>query len=309
VAAARGSVTIGGGRQQQEGNGAMTEAALEANAAQRRYWNTVAGPRWVAAPGFRERRNQESLQMLLGRLAAAPGESALEIGCGTGALTLPLADVVGPQGRVVAVDIAEPMLGLARQRVAERGLGQVRLLLGDAQVFEFEPAAFDLATSRMGVMFFADPVAAFGNIRGALRPGGRLVFACWAPLAENRHWLISYDIALRHLGPPAAPEGRAPGPLAFGDPDYIRRVLMAAGFADISVDRAYPTIVCGSPEEEARQALSMGPTARLVEAKAADDATRTAIAREIETAYADAAGSGPLRLPATIFLVAARRPA
>ena len=53
----------------------------------------------------------------------------------------------------------------------------------------------------MGVMFFADPVAAFRNIGGALKPGGRLVFACWAPLAENRHWLISYDIALRHLGP------------------------------------------------------------------------------------------------------------
>src|SRR5947209_18047405 len=99
----------------------MAEELLDANAVQRRYWNTVAGPRWVAAPGFRERRNQESLALLLARLGLEGGESVLEIGCGTGALTLPLAAAVG-----------------------ERGVRNVTLLSGDAQVFEFEPAAFDL---------------------------------------------------------------------------------------------------------------------------------------------------------------------
>ena len=181
----------------------MTAQVPDANEAMRHYWNTVAGPRWVASPGFRERRNQESLALLLDCLRLTGGESVLEIGCGTGAVTLPLAEAVGEHGRVVAVDISEPMLGVARQRVDESGMHNVTLLLGDAQVMALEPAAFDVATSRMGVMFFADPVAAFRNIGGALKPGGRLVFACWAPLAENRHWLISYDIALRHLGPPA----------------------------------------------------------------------------------------------------------
>jgi SAM-dependent methyltransferase len=159
----------------------MTGEAHDANAAQRSYWNTVAGPRWVAAPGFRERRNRESMALLLARLGDIAGHSVLEIGCGTGAMTLPIATAVGEHGRVVAVDISEPMLGAARERVAERGLRNVTLLLGDAQVFDFEPAAFDLATSRMGVMFFADPAAAFRNIAGALKPGGRFVFACWAP--------------------------------------------------------------------------------------------------------------------------------
>jgi SAM-dependent methyltransferase len=280
----------------------------EANARQRRYWNEIAGPRWVASPGFRERRNQESLALLLGRLGLTGGESVLEIGCGTGALTLPLAAAVGENGRVVAIDISEPMLGLARQRVAEHGLHNVALQLGDAQIFEFEKAAFDLATSRMGVMFFADPAAAFRNIGTAVKPGGRLVFACWAPLAENRHWLVSYDIAERYLGPPAPPPAHQPGPLAFGDPGYIRRVLATAGFVEVNVDRAHPTIVCGSPEEEARQALMMGPTARLIEEKKPPEAIRQKIAEEIEAAFADA-GSDPLRLPATIFLVAARWPA
>ncbi len=286
----------------------MSGEALDANAAQRRYWNTVAGPRWVASPGFRERRNQQSLAMLLARLGVAGGESVLEIGCGTGALTLPLAAAVGEQGRVVAVDISEPMLGAARRRVDEGGLRNVTLLLGDAQVFPLEPAGFDLATSRMGVMFFADPVAAFRNIGGALKPGGRLVFACWGPLAENRHWLIAHDIALRHLGPPAPQPAHEPSPLAFADPDYLRAVLSAAGFAAITVERAHPMIVCGAPEEEARQALAMGPTARLIEEKQPAEAIRQTIAGEIEAAFAAEVSAGEIRLPTTIFLVAAHRP-
>src|SRR6202011_1571902 len=110
------------------------------------------------------------------RVWIAGGESVLEIGCGTGALTVPLAAAVGEHGRVIAVDISEPMLEVARQRVGECALRNVTLLLGDPQVFEFEPVAFDLATSRMGVMFFADPAAAFRNIGSALKLGGRLVF-------------------------------------------------------------------------------------------------------------------------------------
>jgi SAM-dependent methyltransferase len=285
----------------------MAAESADANAGQRRYWNEVAGPRWVAAPGFRERRNQESLALLLARLGLVGCESVLEVGCGTGALTLPLAAAVGEHGSIVAIDISEPMLRVARQRVEERGLQNVTLRLGDAQVFAFQRAAFDLATSRMGVMFFADPTAAFRNIGAAVKPGGRLIFACWAPLSENQHWLISYDIAIRHLGPPAAPPAHEPGPLAFGDPEYIHRVLAAAGFVEVNVDRAHPTIVCGSPEEEARQALLMGPTARLIEEKKPTEAIRQTIAQEIEAAFASA-GSDPLRLPATIFVVSARWP-
>lgn len=287
----------------------MAEETRDANAVMRRYWNEVAGPRWAAAPGSRERRNRESLALLLARLGLEGGEQVLEIGCGTGALTLPLAAAVGERGRIVAVDIAEPMLATARQRVAERGLRNVSLNLGDAQVFAFESAVFDVATSRMGVMFFADPAAAFRNIGGALKPGGRLVFACWGPLAENRHWLVAHDVAVRHLGPPAPKPAHEPGPLAFADPDFIRGLLGAAGFAEIAVERAHPTIIGNSPAEEARQALAMGPTARLLEEKNPDEATRQRIARDIEAAFAAEAGAdAEIRLPGTIFLVTARKP-
>jgi ubiquinone/menaquinone biosynthesis C-methylase UbiE len=286
----------------------MTTDGKDPNEAQRDYWNRIAGPRWVASPGFRERRNQESLALLLACIRPAGGENVLEIGCGTGAVTIPLAKAVGEHGHVVAVDISEPMLNAARQRVGESGMRNVTLLSGDAQVLAFEPAAFDIATSRMGVMFFSDPVAAFRNIGSSLKSDGRLVFACWAPLAENPHWLISYDIAIRHLGPPAPSRGYVPGPLAFGDPNHIREVLSAAGFTDIEIERAHPMIIGASPEEEARQALVMGPTARLIEEKQPADPIRQVIAEEISAAFAAAARSGPLRLHGTIFLVTARHP-
>ena len=197
------------------------------------------------------------------------------------------------------------MLGVARQRIAERGLRNVTLLHGDAQVLEFEPAAFDLATSRMGVMFFADPVAAFRNI-GARAEAGRAPRLRLLGAARGEPALADF---LRHraapFGPPAPSPAHEPGPLAFADPEYIRGILAAAGFAEITVERAHPTIIGGSPEEEARHALMMGPTARLIEEKKPTETTRQMIAQEIEAAFATEASSGPIRLPATIFLVTA----
>ena len=115
----------------------MTESNI-ANTAQHEYWNTVAGPRWVGLGGLVERRVRAVNDLLLARSEVAAGESVLEIGCGTGAATVPFAEAVGDHGRVVGVDISEPMLAGARKRIAESGLGNVTLLQADAQVHRFE---------------------------------------------------------------------------------------------------------------------------------------------------------------------------
>jgi ubiquinone/menaquinone biosynthesis C-methylase UbiE len=127
----------------------MTENGT-ANAAQQEYWNTVAGPRWVGLGGFVERRVRAANDLLLARAGVAPGEAVLEVGCGTGAATLPLAEAVGESGRVVGVDISEPMLAVARRNAAESGLRNISLLQADAQVYGFEPDRFDLIASRSG---------------------------------------------------------------------------------------------------------------------------------------------------------------
>src|SRR5947207_976971 len=95
---------------------------------------------------------------------------------------MPFAKAVGPDDQVIGVDISEPMLAYARKRIAESGLGNISLMQADAQVHPFERNRFDLIASRFGVMFFADPFAAFGSLLLAARPGGRLSFVCWAPL-------------------------------------------------------------------------------------------------------------------------------
>src|SRR5436190_17677788 len=164
------------------------------NAAMRRYWNEVAGPRWVERAEIQEARNIEVAQILLREAKAAAGERVLDVGCGPGATALPLAAAVGPSGHVTGVDISEPMLGLLRQRVAEQRIANLTPLLADAQTHAFPPASFDLITSRFGVMFFADPFAAFRNLCAAQRPGGRLCMAVWAGMADNVHWQIPFEI-------------------------------------------------------------------------------------------------------------------
>ena len=280
----------------------------EANAAQREYWNTVAGPRWVGLGGLVERRVRAVNDLLLARSTVAPGERVLEIGCGTGAATVPLAEAVGERGQVIGVDIAEPMLAGARQRISQSGLGNIMLLQADAQTYRFEPSSFDLITSRFGVMFFADPIAAFRNLRSAARPGGRLCFACWGPLAENRHWLISYEVALRHLGPPAPKDPRAPGPFAFADQDYVRSILEQAEYRAIEIHRETPDIIGSTPAEEAEFACIMGPSRVLIDEKQPDDATLARIKQEMTEAFAAFAQDKGMMLPSTVFLATARRP-
>jgi SAM-dependent methyltransferase len=209
---------------------------------------------------------------------------------------------------VVGVDISEPMLASARQRVADSGFGNISLVQADAQVHRLEAGGFDLIVSRFGVMFFADPVAAFSNLLPAARPGARLYFVCWGPIEENKHWMVPYEVALRHLGPPAPTPPHAPGPLAFSDRDYVRSILQRAGFADVVIDRETPDIIGSTPAEEAEYACVMGPPARLIEEKKPGDTVRETIKREMTEAFAAYARGGPMLLPSTVFLVTARHP-
>src|ERR1041385_3468988 len=100
-------------------------AASSSNAEMRRYWNEVAGPRWVDRAEVQEARNIEVAELLLREAQARPGEQVLDVGCGPGATAIPLAAAVGPTGQVTGADISEPMLGLLRERIAERGIANL----------------------------------------------------------------------------------------------------------------------------------------------------------------------------------------
>jgi SAM-dependent methyltransferase len=116
------------------------------------------------------------------------------------------------------------------------GITNVTFEVGDAQTRRFEPASADVVISRFGVMFFDDPVAAFTNLHGALRPQGRLVFACWQEMLSNEWIAVPAVAALQHLPAPEPGPADAPGPFSFADPQHVHAVLAEAGYHDITLD-------------------------------------------------------------------------
>src|SRR5258707_8181000 len=153
----------------------------------------------------------------LAALAPHPGESVLDIGCGGGETALDLVRAVAPDGTVVGIDLSAAVLAFAQR--AAQGCERVRFVQADAEVFPFEPASFDAAFSRFGVMFFADPAAAFINISRSLRPNGRLAFVCCRALEIKPLAIMTLKTSSAHLPTTHAHVPEAPGPFAFANPD------------------------------------------------------------------------------------------
>ncbi len=203
---------------------------MAVNQAQREQWNAESQVRtWPK----RERITGMISGPLLDMLRLQPGERILDVGCGGGLAALEAAKTVTPSGAVTGFDISIPLVGLATRRAAEAKIEHARFFAGDAQLDDIPGGPFDATMSQFGVMFFSDPVAAFANIRRHLRPGGRVVLACWQAAAKNT-WFPGPVLA-RYQPPPVASAGGGPppGPFAFGDADYVRSLLRRAGFDEI----------------------------------------------------------------------------
>jgi SAM-dependent methyltransferase len=229
------------------------------------------------------------------------GERVIDIGCGCGDTSMELARRVGPSGTVTGADISLPMLDIARRRAEALSLGWARFLEADAQVHDFEPV--DAAFSRFGVMFFADPVAAFANIRKALAPSGRLGFVCWRAMAEN-HWMALPLAAVQRLAPATPPlPADAPGPFAFADRDRLKRILADAGFADVSIEPHDQGIGQNDLESAVRTTMNMGPIGAALRE---NPQLRAPIREAVHIALAPYAGAAGVRLPSATWIVTAR---
>src|SRR5215831_3950833 len=202
------------------------------NAAQIAYWNGPGGDRWVSHQRMQDALLAEVAERLIERAAPHDGETVLDIGCGAGTTSIVLAQRVAPDGRVLGVDVSAPLLERARQH-APAGL-PLEFALGDATVYPFAPGAADLLFSRFGIMFFADPAKSFANMRGGLRAGARVVFACWRAPRENPWLMLPLQAAYRHVPrlPEAGPED--PGLFSFASEPRVRSILERAGFGAIA---------------------------------------------------------------------------
>jgi ubiquinone/menaquinone biosynthesis C-methylase UbiE len=183
-------------------------------------------------------------------LKIAPRDCVLDIGCGVGQSTREAARAAS-EGSAVGVDISEEMLRVARRRSAEEGLRNVAFELADAQDHAFPAAHFDLCISRFGVMFFADPIAAFANIARAMRPDARLALMVWQGQKLNE-WSTAIQ---RALAAEDAPSASAPATFSLGDRAATTRLLTAAGFTSIDFSEVHEPVFYGPDVDAAQEAI------------------------------------------------------
>jgi SAM-dependent methyltransferase len=273
------------------------------NAQQIEYWNGPAGERWARAQDRIDRHLGLITEALLSMAAPREGERVLDIGCGGGTTALVIRERVGPEGAVTGIDISTPNLAVAQAR-AHAGMADVQFIEGDAAAYEFQPT-FDLVFSRFGVMFFAEPAAAFANIRKALVRNGRLAFVCWRTFRENEWSYAPYEAALSLLPPQEATDPHAPGPFAFADSGRVTQILGDAGFGEIAIESLDTTVNMGTNVEEAVvEALTLGPLARA--AADLDEKTRAEIGARVAPIVGRYKTPYGITPPAAVWLVSAR---
>jgi len=275
------------------------------NADQIAYWNGAGGQRWADRQPVQDILLQPVADILIDRARIKAGERVLDVGCGSGSTTFAFARAVGPSGHVMGIDISGPMLARARE-VTPKG-APVEFVLADATVHSFTPENFDLLASRFGVMFFADPALSFANLRKALRPSGRLAFACWREARENPLFMTPLQAVYRHVPkmPQVGPED--PGPFSFASQGRVNRILSAAGFSDVAMEPcnlALDIAVGGGLDAAVKGALQVGPAAR-----ALADQPREVVAaatQSMREALAPHAKGQTVPLDAAIWIVTAK---
>lgn len=208
----------------------------ETNEEQKKTWNNEQAVDWIAWKEPLEWMLRSLTDSIISHAGLKGGERVLDVGCGCGDTMLDLLARVGMSGNVTGIDISEPMLQVALNRVRNFGYTNYSLINNDAQTVEFPEQSFDLVFSRLGIMFFEDPVSAFKQFHKALKPGGRIEFVAWQD-ADKNEWIREPQAAVAKVIQLPDPEPpRSPGLFAFADPDYVREILEAAGFANIDID-------------------------------------------------------------------------
>ena len=237
----------------------MSELTI-ANQEQREFWSDIKGDLWVTLQPRIDTMLATFGDKALDTLNPQSGERILEIGCGTGTTTLALGGRVGTSGEILAADLSRPMLNKAIERANVSAEHPITFVEADAQVHSFPTATFDAVYSRFGVMFFDDPVAAFRNIRKAVRPGGRMAYVCWADRKANPWIRIPAGAAKAFLDLPAPPPDDAPGQFSMENEHRVQQILHDAGWSDIGLERFTVDGSIGSNAADAASFITkMGP--------------------------------------------------
>ena len=275
-----------------------------ANAEQARSWDGDDGDHWTENAAQYEAAVAAPYARMREALAIKPADRVLDIGCGTGETTIDAARAAR-EGSALGVDLSSRMLAYARERARNAGVVNATFEQADAQVHPFEAGVFDLAMSRTGGMFFADPVAAYRNIGRALRPSGRLVLLTWQGIERNE-WIREVQTAFAAGRDMQGPPPSGPGPFSLSEPDVVRSVLERAGFRDVELTPVEEPFSFGRNADEAYAFMSTSGLARGMLGEA-DDATRARALRDLRATFeAHDTGNGVIYRSAAWIISAVR---
>lgn len=292
----------------------MTEAIreVEDNVEATEAWNGPLFDVWmeyrdVVAEGLRDHG-----EMALAANPPQAGDRALDIGCGLGDATVRLAGLVGPRGHAHGVDVAERMIETATQEAADAGVANVSFAACDVETCTFDQT-FDYAFSRMGTMFFANPVVALRNVREALAPGGRLNMVVWRRKLDNDFVNRAELVVAKYLDEPEESDVPrcGPGPFSMANADTVSDVLRHAGYEDIRLARQdLPYKIGNSLEQAVAFNMALGPAAEVLRMwgeRAAE--IRPMIAGDLREALASyVVDDGAVIAPSSTWAVTARAP-
>lgn len=282
----------------------MTDAP---NAEQAEFWSGPSGQSWIDSEAEQDHFFSNVNDLILKRSGIATGDRVLDIGCGTGALSLDCAKVVGDDGLILATDISAPMLARAAERLDPYRHALARV--ADGETSDWPEGPFDHAVSRFGVMFFANPSTAFANIARGMRPGAWMTFAAWSPAAENPMWSVPQTVAVSHLDRPPKVEPNTPGPMGLADRALTVERVAGGGLTGVTCTAERITLdFAGGAEGAADLLTRIGAASRIIRMFKASEAQIDAIRSDIAARFARHEDGGTLRLPATINLIRARRP-
>jgi SAM-dependent methyltransferase len=270
---------------------------------QAKLWNGSAGCAWVEAQTLLDRILQPFEDLLVAAVCASGARRVLDVGCGTGSTTRGIARLLDANRACVGVDISEQMIATARMLAEQEGV-PAKFICADAQTHAFERASFDMIMSRFGVMFFADPVRAFANLRDAASKDATLCFIAWRSPAENR-FMTTAERAAAHLLPNLpARRADAPGQFGFADARRVQSILAESGWTDIDIQPI--DIECTLPESElSRYGARLGPVG--VALRELDPRTRYEVVAVVRKAFEPYVRGDEVSFTASCWRVDARR--
>ena len=252
----------------------------------------LAGKAWAGVADLLDLQLSPLGLRAIEALSPEVGQTILDVGCGAGQSVLQLGEFVGPDGKVIGVDISPALLDIARRRAV--GRGNVEFVEHDASRLALPDRSIDGVFSRFGVMAFRDPVAAFANLHRMMKPSGRLAFVCWRALDENELDLLP----LRAAGLEARHD---PTPFSFADADTLRTTLQAAGFRQVAMQAHDAMVSSGNLDAMIAVLLSVGPLGKIVRE---NPDMRAAAEPRVRAALA--ARGDPVALNAATWVVTAR---